>query len=117
MEQQCAYQEVDDADLQAIHLFAKNQDDILAYARIMPSADGIKIGRVIVAPNSHGTGLARQLMQEAMNIALSFGQTIELQAQSYLHDFYQSFGFVATSDVYDEDGIAHIDMRYVPSAP
>lgn len=32
------------------------------------------------------------------------------QAQEYLQALYASFGFVATSAVYLEDGIAHVDM-------
>ncbi|HZH36493.1 MAG TPA: GNAT family N-acetyltransferase [Flavisolibacter sp.] len=31
-------------------------------------------------------------------------------AQLYLKKFYESFGFQQTSDVYMEDGIAHIYM-------
>ena len=39
------------------------------------------------------------------------GEVVEIQAQAYLHDFYASLGFTATSSPYDEDGISHIDMR------
>jgi ElaA protein len=39
------------------------------------------------------------------------GRPIELGAQAHLRDFYGSFGFHAISDVYDEDGIPHVDMR------
>ena len=36
---------------------------------------------------------------------------IKISAQSHLQAFYQSLGFVTTSEPYDEDGIEHIDMK------
>ncbi|EEX38195.1 ElaA protein [Vibrio metschnikovii CIP 69.14] len=38
---------------------------------------------------------------------------IEIGAQHYLENFYQSYGFQPTSAVYLEDGIPHIDMKLV----
>lgn len=35
---------------------------------------------------------------------------IKIQAQSYLYNFYSSFGFVPVSEEYPEDDIPHIDM-------
>jgi len=37
-------------------------------------------------------------------------QTIKIGAQLYLKKFYESFGFIQSSNVYDEDGIDHIEM-------
>jgi ElaA protein len=40
-----------------------------------------------------------------------FGKNaIRLGAQLYLKKFYEQFGFQQSSDVYDEDGIEHIEM-------
>ena len=36
--------------------------------------------------------------------------TIKIGAQFHLQKFYSSFGFQQSSDVYLEDGIAHIEM-------
>jgi hypothetical protein len=41
-------------------------------------------------------------------------RVIYAQAQTYLQRFYQSFGFAATSAIYLEDGIAHMDMVLRP---
>lgn len=78
-----------------------------------PGQPAARIGRVITAPSARGTGLGRQLMQQALVACerLWPGMAIELGAQAHLQDFYASFGFTAISDVYDEDGIPHIDMR------
>ncbi|MBB3196453.1 GNAT family N-acetyltransferase [Roseateles terrae] len=77
------------------------------------SQPAARIGRVITAPSARGTGLGRTLMQEALAACARLWPDvpIELGAQAHLRDFYGSFGFVAVSDVYDEDGIPHIDMR------
>lgn len=112
VEQNCPYQEVDDKDLQAVHLFAKNAKNLTAYCRLIPSNDGVHIGRVLVAKEARGSGLARELVQKAMDYYREHfpAQPIHAQAQSYLQGFYESFGFKAMSDVYLEDGIPHLDM-------
>jgi ElaA protein len=47
-----------------------------------------------------------------------FGKTsICIGAQLYLKKFYESFGFIQTSDVYDEDGIDHIEMTKDSETP
>lgn len=35
---------------------------------------------------------------------------MKISAQTYLKDFYQSFGFHIISESYLEDGISHVDM-------
>ncbi|QLB14161.1 GCN5 family acetyltransferase [Mannheimia granulomatis] len=112
VEQNCPYQEVDDKDLQAVHFFAKNANILTAYCRLIPGDDGVHIGRVLVAKENRGSGLARELVQKAMDYSHehSPAQPIHAQAQSYLQCFYESFGFRAVSGVYLEDGIPHLDM-------
>ena len=114
VEQNCPYQEVDDKDLQAVHLFAKNAKNLTAYCRLIPSDDSVHIGRVLVAKEARGSGLARELVQKAMDYCSTYfpNQRIHAQAQSYLQEFYEGFGFRAVSEVYLEDGIEHLDMVY-----
>ncbi|WP_373742116.1 GNAT family N-acetyltransferase [Neisseria sp.] len=115
VEQHCPYQEVDEADLSAIHLFAKNHEKPIAYSRIIHCEDCVKIGRVVVAVEARGSGLARELMSQAVKFAEKFAKPIKIQAQSYLQGFYESFGFNAASEIYLEDGIPHLDMFLNPS--
>lgn len=112
VEQNCPYQEVDNKDLQAVHLFAKNAKNLTAYCRLIPSDDGVHIGRVLVVKEARGSGLARELIQKALDYCREHfpTQSIHAQAQSYLQGFYESFGFKAISNVYLEDGIPHWDM-------
>ena len=111
VEQNCVYLDADGADPQCRHLWAADGDAIHAYCRIVPA--GLKfpeasIGRVITAPAARGTGLGRELMTRA--IAASGAGPIRIGAQAHLEKFYGALGFVRASDVYDEDGIPHIEM-------
>jgi ElaA protein len=117
MEQQCLYLDADFADQQCVHLFAQASDgELAAYARLVPP--GLKfaepsIGRVLTTEIARGKKLARPLMQRAIQACYElYGvQPIRIGAQHYLEGFYQSLGFLTVSEVYDEDGIAHIQMR------
>jgi len=115
IEQQCIYLDPDGADLEAWHLQGRDEAGLLqAYARLLP---GPRIGRVVTAPSARGAGQGRALMQQALlECAQRWpGQPIELSAQAHLQRFYASLGFAPTSPIYDEDGIAHIDMRKPPA--
>ncbi|QIM64654.1 GNAT family N-acetyltransferase [Frederiksenia canicola] len=112
VEQHCAYPEIDDNDLIALHLFAKNSQKLTAYCRIIPKEKGVAIGRVLVTKEHRGKGLARKLMQKALEICQQHwqNQPIYVQAQAHLQGFYQSLGFQPISEIYLEDGIPHLDM-------
>lgn len=114
VEQTCAYQEVDDLDVRAQHLFTQDTAGaITAYARLMDEGQQVRIGRVLVAPTNRGNGAGRQLVSVAIAAAhqtYPAAQTIVIQAQAYLQKFYASFGFQPTSAVYLDTGIPHIDM-------
>ena len=115
VEQSCPYPELDGYDLDSYHLTYIENDEVLAYARILPA--GIKyqrtsIGRVIVDQKSRGRGLAKELMNQAIDFSREKwpNTDIQLQAQTHLKHFYGSFGFIEISEEYDEDGIPHVDM-------
>lgn len=116
VEQKCPYPELDGKDIDALHLRLLDGDELLAAARILvPHGDGepVKIGRVVVSPDHRGKRLGETLMHEALTAcATRFpGHVVALSAQNYLRRFYEALGFVATSEVYLEDDIPHIDMR------
>lgn len=116
VEQNCPYPELDNLDQQSVHLAYRENGKILAYARLVPGEIkyGVpSIGRVIVDPAARGRGLSRELMNRSVDFIFTEWQPseIRLQGQLYLKEFYQSFGFNPISDVYDEDGIPHVDMK------
>ncbi len=115
LEQDCVYLDVDGRDIGALQLFAQQRGEVVACCRIL--APGVKyaeasIGRVCTALSQRGQGVGVALMQRAVACCEQHypGQGIRISAQQYLKAFYAGFGFVQTSNVYDEDGIPHIEM-------
>ena len=59
VEQKCPYQEVDEADRAAYHLWLKDEDGIESYARVLPQGvtfPTVAIGRVIAVKRRCGLG-------------------------------------------------------------
>lgn len=112
VEQSCPYPEVDDWDLTAFHLFLENSGAVIAYCRLIETADEVKLGRVLVAQSYRQNGLGRDLVTKALEVSAQLfpQKNIYAQAQAYLKNFYASFGFKAISEEYLEDGIPHLDM-------
>ncbi|MBL7886329.1 MAG: GNAT family N-acetyltransferase [Flavobacterium sp.] len=116
VEQNCVYQDIDGKDEKAIHLLGELDGILVAYARMFQPNDYFEqasIGRVIVKPSHRELKLGHDLMYHAINaIKEKFGETkITISAQLYLKKFYQSHGFVPTSEMYLEDDIPHIEMK------
>lgn len=115
VEQKCIYQEVDDYDLDAIHVILSNGNDIVAYTRIITFEQYISFGRVLVSENYRNQGYGRKIINETINKINEMYQntTIKISGQAHLKPFYESFGFHSVSGTYMEDGIPHIvfEMR------
>lgn len=117
VEQECPYPEIDGFDMTATHLYCKENGQYLAYARLIPAGEKYEeasIGRVLVPESVRGNGAGRELVAKSIEyITEEWGEErIKIQAQSYLKDFYGSFGFKPISGEYDEDGIPHFDMLF-----
>ena|SRR5687767_8152246 len=115
VEQNCAYLDADDKDLQAFHLMGWLENKLVAYTRILAPGHvytEASIGRVVTSPEARRTGLGRLLMQRSLDeITRLFGNVpVRIGAQLYLKEFYTSLGFQQQADVYLEDGIEHIVM-------
>lgn len=117
VEQKCIYQDMDDKDKKAQHLLGYIDGKLVAYARILAPGISYKessIGRVVVDSNQRGKSFGKELMQEAIRRTLGQFNTNEIviSAQYYLLKFYSELGFVASGDIYLEDDIPHIKMKY-----
>lgn len=115
VEQNCVYQDIDDADFNAVHQLLFKENNLAAYARILPPGsyfEQLSIGRIITSYYHRRTGLGHQLMQEAIDYCqLNFSnQPIKISAQQYLIKFYEYHLFQTSGDGYLEDGIPHIVM-------
>lgn len=112
VEQTSAYQEVDNHDIEAIHIFKKENDDLKAYARLFRKNGKLTFGRVLVPEEGRGEGNGRELLETVLAyVRKNYSNwEIEIQAEAYLKDFYASFGFKFISDVYLDYEIEHFDM-------
>lgn len=115
VEQECAYEEIDNYDQSAMHLFLTIENQIAAYVRILPKEtkyEEVSIGRVLVSKEYRGNGYAKMVMKKAIQFVNTEWKegTIKIQAQNYLHKFYSELGFKQVSDIYLDDDIPHIDM-------
>lgn len=115
IEQACFYQEFDHKDIDAIHVFGKDDTGkIVAYLRILSagvSFDEVSIGRVVVDSECRKSGIGRELMQVGLkSVRKLYGDVpIRLSAQAHLQAFYASFDFMPQSAIYLEDDIPHLD--------
>jgi ElaA protein len=112
VEQRCVYLDADGLDAVARHVFAaRDALNVVAYLRVLPPGTKFvecSIGRVVVSAAARGTGLGRELMRRAL---IAHGDaSIRLAAQAHLEAFYASLGFRRVSDVFNEDGIPHVEM-------
>lgn len=118
IEQKCLYLDLDGKDEKSVHIYFLDEGskEIICYCRVLKrgvSYEASSIGRVVTNPKYRGQGYARKLLLEAIEVVKSRfkDNEITIGAQNYLREFYKSLGFKVISDVYDEDGIPHIDMN------
>ncbi|QHQ40826.1 GNAT family N-acetyltransferase [Microbulbifer hydrolyticus] len=119
VEQECVYQDLDGKDLYAWHFTCwdsqQESPTLLAYLRLVPPGKKYaepSIGRVLTRKSVRGTGIGKELMRLGIEHTLRQfpAAPIRISAQLYLKRFYEEFGFVQSTEEYDEDGIPHIEM-------
>jgi ElaA protein len=116
VEQSCIYQELDGLDKMAEHLLAVQNGEVVACLRLLPPGERdarVRIGRVAVSSAWRKRGMARLMMQKAIEKARRNypSSGICLNAQTYLQGFYASLGFRLSGDEFLEDGIPHVLME------
>ncbi len=114
VEQNCPYQDADGLDFKSQHFIIGDENEVFAYARVIPPEQGkCHIGRIVVAQKSRGQKLATKIINTCIQYCKNhYPQTIiEISAQSYLTDYYQSLGFKSTGKFYLEDDIPHEQMQ------
>ncbi|MDY7232418.1 GNAT family N-acetyltransferase [Hyalangium rubrum] len=119
VEQKSIYLDADGYDRGSYHLLGQSTEapepSVAAYLRVLPP--GLKyaeasLGRVVTASSVRRYGYGKVLLEKGISfIEANYPNTpIRIGAQHYLKRFYEGFGFRQVSDVYDEDGIPHIEM-------
>lgn len=115
VEQNCPYPDADGYDPKALHLWAEDGDEIVAYCRIFEpgiKSEEVSIGRVLTNQNYRRMNLGKILMRMAIStIDTRFSnRSIRISAQDYLLNFYKDLGFIPTGKSYLEDDIPHSEM-------
>lgn len=116
VEQKCPYEEIDNLDYHAIHVYFKEADEIIAYLRILDKgveSEDVAIGRVISAKRRCGIG--SKLLIEGIKAAKENfkAEKIYIEAQSYARKFYENLGFEQISEEFLLDDIPHIKMELI----
>ena len=117
VEQDCVYQDLDDNDQDAIHVFCWNDSGRVAgclrvFWKNNDRAAGVaQIGRVVTL--EHGQGIGGRMLHEGVMIALDKlkAKKIYLEAQEYAIGYYAKEGFEVVSEPFLEDGIPHVKME------
>ncbi len=114
IEQTCIYDDIDGLDSTSTHLLLKEGDLLVAYSRLVPADkkfDEISIGRIVVNRSFRGQGLGRKIIKKSMDLSSETGHSsVRIEAQAHLLEFYESLGFVSAGEIYDLDGIPHLQM-------
>jgi len=120
-EQKADDEEMDGRDDEpgTLHLWIADERGCAAYLRMLWNAEPEHrdahrvIGRVAVRADRRGEGLARRLMERAVEEL--GGEAAVLHAQEYVVGLYERFAFEPFGEPYVEAGIPHRSM-YRPSA-
>ena len=113
VEQESPYQDVDDADLEALHVWLEEDGRMQAYLRVLgpgvtfPEAS---LGRIIAV--KRGCNLGANIVTEGIRIVEAFypDSDIRIEAQVYAKVFYEKLGFVQVSQEFLDAGVPHIQM-------
>ncbi|MBR2483209.1 MAG: GNAT family N-acetyltransferase [Oscillospiraceae bacterium] len=113
VEQNCPYQEVDEADRHAYHITLREDNELVAYLRVVEQnvlREEVTIGRVLSLKRRKG--YASRLLSEGIRVAEECldADKIVIEAQVYAMPLYEKAGFVPVSEEFLEDGIPHVRM-------
>lgn len=114
VEQECPYQDIDETDREAYHIFLRDEEGMEAYLRVFRSEkcpQEARIGRVIAVKRR--CGLGSRILKEGIRLVQEkyHAATVGLEAQVYARGLYEKQGFVQASEEFLEDGIPHIEMK------
>jgi ElaA protein len=111
VEQECPYPDLDGRDLEpgTRHVLLREDDRLLGYGRVLDDGAVWRIGRVVLAREARGRGLADPLLEAALDACPD--RPVVMAAQSPLRGWYERFGFEVDGPEFLDDGIPHLPMR------
>jgi len=109
--------EWDGADETGVHAVARNLlGHAVATGRLLAAEGGVgRIGRMAVARGVRNGGVGRLVLEALLAASRARGdREAMLHAQCAAVPFYERAGFVARGPVFEEAGIAHVEMARAP---
>lgn len=104
--------EIDEFDAGAQHLVAVDGGEVVGTLRLLSGGGRAKVGRVAVLASHRRRGIARSMLEMAVQRARELGcREASLASQVYATALYEAVGFAVDSEEFDEVGIAHVWMR------
>lgn len=106
-------EEIDGRDDDALHLVASAADGrVVGTCRLLADGERVKLGRMAVARERRGQGIAQLLLAAADREAVELGgRRIVLGAQLAAVGVYERAGYVARGEVFIDAGIEHVWME------
>lgn len=115
VDQNRVYQEVDEHDLESVHIYDVVDDKIVAYARVFPQNGNVTFGRVLTDPNYRSQGLGNQLMKQVLQVIHTEfpDKEIEIEAQVQVEGFYKKFNFETHGEPFLFNHTPHLKMTHI----
>ncbi|MGR9246239.1 GNAT family N-acetyltransferase [Rhizobium leguminosarum] len=105
-------EEFDADDLSAHHLVAVTTGEVSGTLRVIYAEEHVKIGRVAVAGQWRGQGIATAMIGRAMDLhSAARDNRFYLTAQADKLPLYERFGFVAYGAEFLDGGMPHLAMK------
>lgn len=117
VEQERIYNDVDNHDLNALHVMYHIDGQLVCYARIFQQdEDTVTFGRVVIAPEYRGKGLGNDLLDQIMAAIKEYfpENQIEIEAQAQVEGYYRKAAFESVGQPFIHASTPHIKMVHSP---
>jgi len=109
-------EEYDEYEDSCTHYLAKYTGIAAGTCRIRHTENGIKLERFAVIKSYRGKGIGAALVVKCLEKIGNTEATIYLHAQLHAVPFYKKLGFETTGPQFEEAGIQHFKMLYLPTS-
>ena len=100
--------EVDGRDIDAHHLIARSDGEVVGTLRLLEDRQPVKLGRVAVDGDHRSRGIGTARMEAAGEYLGA--RPAKLHAQAHLQKWYEELGWTRRGDIFDIVGIDHVKM-------
>jgi predicted GNAT family N-acyltransferase len=102
----------DGRDAEATHIVAMEDGTVLGTCRLVFRGATARLGRLAVARERRGQGVAGAILAEATRVARdAAAERISLHAQTYAKELYARDGYEEAGAPFEEEGIEHVAME------